>query len=268
MNEDLVKNLTSLIDETLVEIDELKKSRFSASEIKLDGPGEDGIAGKPASGELDAKKADDEKKDEDKKEDEEEKDEDKMDKMEDDMDKAEGKNSEADPGKRGVVDPVMAKYEERMKKMEERMDKMEGKNSEADPGKRGVVEPKMAKSEEETSEESRLEKSEEKKENGDDLIKSYIDEKVGGLEAKLSNLLEVVNQIGDQPAERKGVPAGVAPLKKSADEEESLSKSQVLDKMLELKKSGTFVPTEDFASVELDNNGNSINEMISKYGLK
>lgn len=76
-DKELVKSLTSLIDDTLQEIEEIKKSKFAASEIKIEGPG-DGIAGKPVNGDLHAKKED---KDEDKEEKEE--------KDSDDMDKAE-----------------------------------------------------------------------------------------------------------------------------------------------------------------------------------
>lgn len=56
-NKDLVKSLTSLIDDTLQEIEEIKKSKFAASEIKIEGPG-DGIGGKPVNGDLHAKKED------------------------------------------------------------------------------------------------------------------------------------------------------------------------------------------------------------------
>jgi hypothetical protein len=67
MDNKLQKSLTDLIDETLMELDELRKSRFAASEIKIEGPG-DGIAGKPSDGKLDAAKAEDDKdeKEEDK----------------------------------------------------------------------------------------------------------------------------------------------------------------------------------------------------------
>ena len=81
MKEELRKSLTDLIDETLLELEELKKSRFAASEVKLEGPGE-GIAGKPSNGDLHAKKED---KDED--------DKDEKDKAE----KAEGQNRQSDP---------------------------------------------------------------------------------------------------------------------------------------------------------------------------
>ncbi|CAB4125010.1 hypothetical protein UFOVP53_49 [uncultured Caudovirales phage] len=65
-NKELVKSLTSLIDDTLQEIEEIKKSKFAASEIKIEGPG-DGLAGKPVNGDLHAKK-----KEKDEEEDEEE----------------------------------------------------------------------------------------------------------------------------------------------------------------------------------------------------
>ena len=64
-NEELTKSLVSLIDETLEELEELRKSKFSAAEIKIEGPGDKELAGKPANGELDAKKAEDDKEDED-----------------------------------------------------------------------------------------------------------------------------------------------------------------------------------------------------------
>jgi len=62
-NKELVKSLTSLIDDTLQEIEEIKKSKFAASEIKIEGPG-DGIGGKPVNGDLHAKKKEDEEEDE------------------------------------------------------------------------------------------------------------------------------------------------------------------------------------------------------------
>ena len=67
MDEKLVKSLTSLIDETIAEIEDLKKSRFSAAEVKLGGPGEDGIAGKPASGSIGKEEDEEAKKEEAKK---------------------------------------------------------------------------------------------------------------------------------------------------------------------------------------------------------
>ena len=54
MNAELTKNLTDLIDETMAELEDLKKSRFAAAEMEIKGPGE-GVAGKPSDGELHAK---------------------------------------------------------------------------------------------------------------------------------------------------------------------------------------------------------------------
>ena len=87
MDNKLTKSLTDLIDETLMELDELRKSRFAASEIKIEGPG-DGIAGKPSDGKLDAAKAED-KKEDDKEDDKDmDKAEDKKDDKKSDEDKA------------------------------------------------------------------------------------------------------------------------------------------------------------------------------------
>jgi hypothetical protein len=117
MNEDLIKSLAALIDESLVEIEELKKSdRFSASEIKL-GEDKSGVADKDKNGSLGkeedcAEKAEDDEEDEDKKK-----------KEKDKMDKAEGKNSEADPdaGKhKADADAPLAKSED-LAKSEERL---------------------------------------------------------------------------------------------------------------------------------------------------
>src|ERR1035437_5162151 len=99
MKDELRKSLTDLIDETLLELEELKKSRFSASEIEVKGPGV-GIAGKPSNGDLHAKAED--KKDEDDEDEEAE--------------KAEGHNRKADPN--GGHHQV---------------DKAEGHNRQADP---------------------------------------------------------------------------------------------------------------------------------------
>src|SRR5665213_284378 len=85
MNEQMMKSLVALIDESLAEIEELKKSdRFSASEVKIEGPGT-GIAGKPVNG-SGVGKADDDDGDEDEDEDDKK-----------DMDKADGINRTADP---------------------------------------------------------------------------------------------------------------------------------------------------------------------------
>lgn len=104
-NEEMVKSLTSLIDETLEEIEEIKKSKFAASEISL-GDDKSGIADKSKNGKLEAKKAEDEEEDEDededmdkadcmdKAEDEDEEESEEEDEGSDDMDKAEKEKEE------------------------------------------------------------------------------------------------------------------------------------------------------------------------------
>ena len=79
MNEEMMKSLASLIDESLAELEVMKKSdRFSASEIKLGGPGA-GIAGKDPQGSLgkDEEEDDDDEEGEEGEEGEEDKKEDK-----------------------------------------------------------------------------------------------------------------------------------------------------------------------------------------------
>ena len=256
MNEELVKNLASLIDESLAELEELKKSdRFSASEIKLGGPGS-GIAGKDPQGGL-GKEED--KDDED--EDEDEEDEDKK----PDMDKAEGKNSEADPN--------AGKH--KMDKAEEAA-KAEGKNSEADPN---AGKHKMDKAEDKKDDD----KDEDKKKDKDDmkksldeqstLLKSYVDSKFATFETQLEKIAKLVADIADAPVPSKSVSyKGITPLKKSVageveGEGEALTKSALVEKLFDLKKSGTRVDSVDIASAELAK-GPELVKIANKYNIK
>lgn len=266
MNEELKKALEALIEETIVEIDEMKKSRFAASEIKIEGPG-DGIDGKPVNGKIE--KEEDEKEDED---------EDK------DMDKAEGKNKEADSGS--------------VHKEEDCAEKSEGKNKEADAGsvhkaedkkedKKEEKKDKDAKGGEDHEKEERkaigklanlagMDKAEadmgymkgaikKSQDEMSDLMKSYIDEKVLPLESKLTSLLELVNKIADQPVAPKGATARFQALTKSADaEEKTLSKSEISAKLFDLKKSGTAVESLDVTKAEL---GQDLQAIVKKYNL-
>ena len=207
-NEEMVKSLSSLIDETLEEMEEIKKSKFAASEIKL---GEDeGLAGKGKNGSLEAKKKEDKDKDDD-------------DEDEDDMDK--GENEKADPD--------------------------HGKFAQAPTVSKGEDKEDMKKS---------IDKSE-------TLMKSYIDEKYSSLEEKLSKMAAAIEAIADAPVARKGIPSGITALAKSTDEVEQLSKSDVANKLFELKKSGQSVNSEDIFRVETGSQENA-NLIASKYGLK
>jgi hypothetical protein len=277
MDKELTKSLNDLIDETLSELEELRKSRFSASEIKIEGPG-DGIAGKPANGDLHAKKED---KDEDDKEDK-------------DMDKGEGKNREADPdgghhkpvagegmkhgqgpsespgghgeqpkgGTNRQADPNGGRHE--MDKAEDKDDKKKSKkeNEEGSP-EHEEKEKEMAKKLL-AMHKAEMDKSAAEHET---LMKSYVEEKIQPLEAKLSTILDLVNKLSEQPVAPKGVTANTQPLFKSGIEAnggESLSKAQVADKLFELKKSGTYVDSMDVAKAEM---GTDLESIVRKYKI-
>lgn len=270
MNSELVKSLNVLIDETLEELEELKKSRFSAAEIKLEGPGADGIAGKPASGSLG-------KDDDGKEKDEDEEDEDK------DMDKAEGKNKEADQGPihHGEGSDKGAGPREQSGGGKSRS--ADGKNSEADLGEthKSEASPEKAdkdmkklmskkEDEKEEDEEEDKKKMEDKMKKSQEemtsLMKSFVDERIKPLEDKLATIVDLVNKIADQPVAPKGFTArGAVPLMKSSEEAfETLSKSQVTSKLLELKKSGTPVDSLDVTKADL---GQDLESIIKKYKI-
>ena len=243
MKEELKKSLTDLIDETLLELEELKKSRFSAAEVDLKGPGADGIAGKPANGKL-AEKAEDDKEDEDEEKDEV-------------AEKGEGVNSAVDKGEgvNSAVDKAEDKKDE---------DKKEDKKDEPhkDDPKHEEKEKDMAKKLLD------MHKGEMKKslEDADTLMKSYVDSKVGALEKQLASILETVTKLADAPVPAKGVGyKGAAPLLKSADEVETLSKSEVASKLFDLKKSGSRVDSNDIAMAEM---GHDLDKIVSKYNIK
>ena len=286
MDSALVKSLKSLIDETLQELDDLKKSRFSASEIKLDGPGSDGIAGKPANGHLG--KDEDEKDDEededkdmdkgedcsddmDKKEDED----DKEDEDKDDMDKAEGKNSSADPGPVHHGEGKDKGAGPREQSGGGKMRPASGTNSKADMGEihkdegPEMKKPKMAKKEDkkDKDEDDKMEWKMKKSQNEmTSLMKSFVDERIKPLEDKLSTIADLVNKVLDQPVAPRGFTArGAVPLAKSAEEfGETLSKSQVSSKLWELKKSGTPVDSLDVTKAEM---GQELDSIVKKYKI-
>ena len=245
MKEELKKSLTDLIDETLLELEELKKSRFSAAEIELKGPGADELAGKPTNGKL-AEKAEDKKEDE-----EEDKDEDEAEKAEgvnSAVDKAEGVNAAADMGK--AEDKKEDKDED--KKDEPHKDDAKHEEKEKDIAKKLLD----------------MHKGEMKKslEDADTLMKSYVDSKVSALEGKLGSILDAVTKLANTPVPAKGVSyKGVAPLLKSSDVVEPLSKSEVASKLFDLKKSGSRVDSNDIAMAEM---GHDLEKIVSKYNIK
>lgn len=243
-NEEMVKSLTSLIDETLEEIEEIKKSKFAASEIKI---GDDsGLCGKSKNGDLETKKKEDE--------DEDEEDEDKM-------DKGENEKADSDAGKFAQA-PTVAKGEN------EKADSDAGKFAQA---------PTVSKGEEEEEDEDEKEDKDEKKEDfkemkksiqeNETLMKSYVDLKMENLDEKLEKMALAIEALANSPVARRTVPAGIAPLHKSANEIEPMSKSVIADKLFELKKSGTEVNSTDIFSVETGSLA-AANDIAAKYGLK
>lgn len=238
MEQNLTKHLESLIDETLAELEELKKSRFSAAEIEIKGPGE-GIDGKPSNGKLDAKKADDEDKD-DKKEDKD------MDKS--DMDKAEDKEDKAEDKKDDDMDKKEDKDEDK-------------KDKDAKGGEKHEAEERKAIGK--LADLADMKKSIDASES---LMKSYVEERVAPLEQKLSTILDLVNKIADQPAPAKGATIRSQPLFKSEGEHgtEPLSKSEVSSKLFELKKSGTVVDSLDVVKAEM---GQDLERIAKKYQI-
>jgi hypothetical protein len=233
-NEEMVKSLTSLIDETLEEIEEIKKSKFAASEISL-GDDKSGVADKSKNGKLEAKKAeadDEDEEEEDEDEDMDKADDEDEDEESDDMDKADCMDKAEDEDE----------DEEHEKKESKKHEKKEPKKEEMKEMKKSLK-------------------------NSESLMKSYVDERFSSLEKTISKLAAAVESIADAPVQRKGIPAGVAPLRKSSEETESLSKSEVANKLFELKKTGKHVDSADIFKVETGNNL-TVLEIANKYGLR
>lgn len=237
-NEEMVKSLTSLIDETLEEIEEIKKSKFAASEISL-GDDKSGVADKSKNGKLEAKKAEDE----DEEEDDEDEDMDKADwaKKAEDEDEDEDEESD-DMDKADCMDKAEDEDEEHEEKESKKHEKKESKKEEMKEMKKSLK-------------------------NSESLMKSYVDERFSSLEKTISKLAAAVEAIADAPVQRKGIPAGVAPLRKSTEETESLSKSEVANKLFELKKTGKHVDSADIFKVETGTNL-TVLEIANKYGLR
>jgi len=270
MDEQLTKSLTDLIDETLSELEELRKSKMSAAEIKLEGPGE-GIAGKPSDGKLDAKKADDEDEEESEDEDEEaekaeaEKSEDEGHDEDDPADKpSTGRKLKAIMESKKSEDADDADEDEEEDEVEKswKMDKKEKKDDDKkephkDDPKHEEKEKKIAK--------KLLEMHKSTEEVGS-LMKSYVEERIKPFEEKLETILELVNSIAEQPVAPKGVTVKTAPLLKSSTAEygEVLSKAEIANKLFELKKSGTRVDSLDIAKVEM---GQDLVNIVKKYDI-
>lgn len=241
--DNLQKSLTELIDETLAEIEALKKSeRYSAQEIEL--------ADEKANGSAEAKavaKADDEDKEEEKEEEDEAKkadDEDEEDEEDEDEDE---EDSEAE----------MKKAEEACAKA---LKKYEMRKAEAEHKRKMHLMKKgeWAKKADEDKED--------KKDEEDKDLKKSIEARVAPIESKLSEVLSAIKKIAETPVPSKGASfRNVQPLTKSA-EVEPLTKSYVLSELVSLKKSGKEVLSEDVIQVE-DGSADHL-AIARKYGIK
>jgi len=244
-DKDLVKSLISIIDETIGEVEEIRKSKFAASEIKI---GEDeGIAGKSKNGNLETKKKEDEDEDDDEDKDK-------------DVEKGENEKADADAGKFAQAPSVS---------------KGENEKADADAGKFAQA-PSVSKGDDEDEDDDKDEDKDKKEawknmkksiDENESLMKSYVDEKMSSLDEKLSKMAAMIESIANAPVERKGIPAGITALQKSIEEVEPMSKSEVASKLFELKKSGEEVDSTDIIQAETGNITQA-NEIAIKYGLK
>lgn len=134
-------------------------------------------------------------------------------KPEDDKEEDKDKDEEEDEEK------LMNTYKSLVAKMEKKglmakMDKKEVKKSEAAPAPLAKSDPAV------------------------ESLRKSVDERIEVLHKGLVGIQEAVKKLAAQPAARKGV-AGYQPLRKSEGETApALKKSEVIDKLLELKKSG------------------------------
>jgi hypothetical protein len=247
MDEQLMKSLVELIDETIAEVEELKKSeRFSASGIKMDGVDGIKMAGqKDANGGMD--KSDDDDADDKDGEEEDKDDEDKDDKKPPFMKKGEGKNREADPD--GGKFPTFGKAddEDEADEDEDDMEKGEGENRQADPNGGKHLAKSLAHSE--------------------SLMKSYVEGRLAPIEDQLRNIAGMVEKMFKTPvpARSQGY-KNVSPLMKSEDAGEPLTKSQILDALEVLQKSGK-VSTQEVIAAELGSPA-ELAKIANKYQIK
>lgn len=231
MSENLVKSLTQLIDETLAEIETLKKGRFDPAMIDL--------ADDKANGSVDTttvNKAEDEE-DEDKKED----------------DEVVEKKEFADKDHKHDIECKVVKADDEEEDDDEDEDEEFKKAEEV--YKAACAKRDMKKAEKKGV---NVEKMEE--------VKKSIDARVQPIEAKLEEITTLVKKLADAPVGARGHTfMNVQPLAKSQDGGEPLSKAVVLEKLIDLKKSGKDVLTEDVIRAEM---GGDLNEIANKYGLK
>lgn len=208
--EEALAKVAEVLEEAMAEYEMLEKMDLELAE----DPTRPMMAAKPEDEESEEEDQDDESESEDDDKDEDKKDESEEEEMSDEALKSE-------------YAAVMAKMETRglLKKEEPKTEDVK-KTEEAAPAPAAKADDKS-----------------------ETLAKS-VDERFESLTKTIEALTATVEKIAAAPAPRKGL-SGVTPLRKSEEgESESLNKAEVVNKLLELKKSGKQVPTELFMRVE------------------
>lgn len=235
---DLVKSISALLDETIKEVEALAKGDVSFSELRLQPDENGGMASEAGQSSDDTaglkkeempeelKEKIEEKKDgEDKKEDDKEVEKAIPEELSEAKDKEEDKKDEhQEPD--GDEDEDEKEMEKFMRMMSKAMVRLGIAKSDS--------EPKV--------EEVKLEKSEETKSEGEDLSKAQA-EKIETLTKEIEGLKKTVDDISKAPVSGRRSLTGLKPIQKSEDEKggsaaTTLSKSQVIDKLFALQKSG------------------------------
>jgi len=253
---ELIKSISSLLDETIAEVEKMAKGDVSFKDLKLQ-PDENGDMPKEAGSGSDQFKSM-------KKEDED----DMYDKMSDD-DKKKYKHK-----KKGKD----MDYEEEAKKSDEEIDpeyeEFKGKLSKA-LIEFGLLElddseESVTKSEEEDDSED-LEKSDEDGE-GDELAKALEsrDAEVKQLKQQIQGLTETVEKISRIPQGRRSL-SGLKPIMKSENDangdggsEQPLNKGEVLDKLIDMQRSGDKRVTPQLvAKYELSGDQRLVQEILT-----
>jgi len=118
----------------------------------------------------------------------------------------------------------------------------------------------------EKKKEKPLKKSEEVSE---EVLMKAIDAKLTPFFDQLKTLSERIESIANMPLPAKGVAFNqLTPLKKSEDAVmEPLSKTELSDKLFELKKSGSYVDMTDVFKVSTGSDSDRL-DVIKKYGIK
>jgi hypothetical protein len=212
-DKELLKAIAGVLDEALSEYETLAKTM----DIQMaEDPSKPFPAAAAASDDSDAD--DDKDKDDEDEDEDEDKDEDKDKEMDDETLKSEFARISAEVEKRGL-NKSATKAED--KKETETMQKTEAKAEPAKEIPAAAAAPAAAIAEDKT-----------------ESLRKSVDERFDALTKAIEGIKETVEKIASSPAPRKGL-SGLAPLRKSeAGEDNSLNKAEVVEKLLELRKSG------------------------------